>query len=328
MESVDVPIIILTWNGWDDAIRCIKSIKALGRTYDIRVVDNCSAVDRSSEVESIDRGIRVTRNKENRGWAGGCNVALKTAHDSGCTFAYLLNQDTVVKPGFLETSLAAVLKDENLAAVGSFIEFESPAGYLAFDGSYYEPRDMKTSDTGEVSYSRMVNGAGMLVRLDAMEKFGYFDERYFMYGDEAEWCHRMQRNGLKVAVCGASRIVHKCGGSNANADRRYYQIRNRFLYYSSLGQCLSESTVSLASDLAMQHLITALRGKDRRAMVQAFLDGVNGRFGKRQDAKVGMAVTTRFECVLVVSLLHRLLKKLSGRGISGLERVPVSLLHD
>lgn len=332
MNYSDIPVIILNWNGWDDTIRCIRSIVELGQAYNIWVVDNGSAVDRSAELLEIDSRIAIMKTGENRGWSGGCNMALRKANGLGHAFAYLLNNDTIVHPQFLEAVMDAALRDDSLAAVGSRIAFWEPSGYLRFDGSYYRAGQKKICATDEVCYTEVANGAGMLVRLEAMHRHGYFDERYFIYGDESEWCRRMLSHGLRVGVHGASLVIHKGAGTDSNSTATYYRIRNRFLFHSQQGRALPDVVVQLASGLAKSYLKALADGKERRAYVQAFGDGADARFGRRADTRIGFARTVKFDCALLIAVLCRILQRLPGGkkvlGSLKLDVASVSLLRD
>jgi hypothetical protein len=75
-----------------------------------------------------------------------------------------------------------------------------------------------------------VSGAAMLVRLSAMERFGYFDERFFCYWEETEWCARVRRLGMRCALAPTSNVVHRNAGSNVGDNLVYYMIRNHYVY--------------------------------------------------------------------------------------------------
>src|SRR5260370_38008551 len=75
----------------------------------------------------------------------------------------------------------------------------------------------------------------MLIRLEAMERAGYFDERFFCYCEETAWCWRALESGWSVVVCGESVVQHRREGSDQNMNARYYRTRNQFLLIEGLG---------------------------------------------------------------------------------------------
>jgi len=174
------PVIILNWNGWDDTFACLRSLRNVGEEGLVWLVDNASTVDRGNEARSLYPGLRVLRWDQNYGYSGGYNRALKLAAREGHKFAYLLNNDCVIAPGFLMPTVRAAEADSRLAVVGSRIVYADHPDFLEFDGEYHAVGACPFyQDTGTRIVKHVI-GAGMLVRLEAMERHGYFDERFFV----------------------------------------------------------------------------------------------------------------------------------------------------
>ena len=286
-----IPVIVLNWNGWEDTFACLRSLSEAAEASDVWLVDNGSSIDRSEECRNICPGLRVLRWSENYGWAGGYNRALKPALDEGYEFAYLLNNDCSVSHGFLQACLEPMVSNRKLAAVGSVIVFDENGGrWIKFDGKYHslgetplhqdlQPGVRKTSE---------VNGAGMLLRLAALEHAGAFDERFFCYSEESEWCRRMSRKGWQIAVAPASLVFHKCEGSNRSWNSRYYRMRNQFLLKECLEQSLTWREKWETARGILLEVYPEWRNRNRDAYlatIEGLRDGWLRHFGKRGEVR-------------------------------------------
>ena len=101
MSEPAVFIVVLNWNGLADTLECVRSLDAL--TYSKRtvvVVDNGSANAEADRLEAAVPGLTVLRSGENRGYAGGNNLGIRYALERGADYIWLLNNDTVVSPGW------------------------------------------------------------------------------------------------------------------------------------------------------------------------------------------------------------------------------------
>ena len=68
----------------------------------------------------------------------------------------------------------------------------------------------------------VLNGAFMLIRRTAMDQVGLIDDRYFMYGDDIDWCRRFRKAGWPVAFDANAEAIHYGGGTTARAPVYFY----------------------------------------------------------------------------------------------------------
>lgn len=278
-----IPVIVLNWNGWEDTFRCLQSLARAQGVDAVWLVDNASEQDRAGEAARFFPGLRVLRLGDNHGWAGGYNRALHIAREEGYPLAYLLNNDAEVDPGFLCEAAKVYDSLEGIASVGSCIRFLD--GSVKFDGKYHPQGGKHYHLQGEsMRPSSFSNGSGMLINLSAFDEVGAFDEMFFCYGEEHEWCRRAVRLGYRHCVALRSVVWHKSEGSDTNSNAAYYRGRN--LYLLSLK---SHSAVATREFLRITYSLYRRANEARRlgqksrqhAMLQAIHDGVRLRFGKR-----------------------------------------------
>ncbi|MTK63830.1 MAG: glycosyltransferase family 2 protein [Methanobacterium sp.] len=186
----------------------------------------------------------MIKNDENYGFTGGNNIALKFACQKLKPDYYLLlNNDTIVDPHFLINTMESVQKYDNVGFAGPKIYYHNPnevSNLLSFTGgninlntSEPHPIGKDENDRGQYDNDRVVDyieGSCMLVSRGLGETVGFFNEDYFTYWEEIDWCIRGKKAGFKTIYTHNAKIWHKCYGSDTGALSIYYMIRNRFLF--------------------------------------------------------------------------------------------------
>jgi GT2 family glycosyltransferase len=280
MSRSTTPVLVLNWNGWKDTLVCLESLRSADDVEDVWLVDNGSVDDRSEEAKRAYQGLRVLRWDDNYGFAGGYNRAMRIAIEEGHQFVYLLNNDATVTAGFLASALSCAQQNSSLAAVGSRVLKECVPS-LNEHLSKQQPA---------------VVGAGMLIRLSAVQEHGFFDERLFCYGEEVEWCLRLREHGHASLVCDQSVIMHRGEGSDRNGDATYYRVRNRFIVAETRLGLLNREPWREPRYYAAVTAESARREGDwvRWIAVAAGVeDALRNRSGKRVEAPVSLTAIAR-----------------------------------
>lgn len=312
-EFAGVPVLILNWNGWDDTFQCIESIRSAGDGCEIWVIDNGSSKNRQTELAESFPDVKFLGLDQNYGWAGGYNRAIEHMRNLGVKFAYLLNNDTIVQKGFLKHAVS-VAENQAIAAVGSKI-IESDTGFVKFDGQYREGQNLPHEPEVEVVGCPQVNGAGLLISLDAFGVIGPFDERFFCYCEESEWCHRATaKNNYQVVVARGSVIEHACEGSDVSQNALYYRTRNTFLLHE-----IKDGHRRNAYKKFENRLWRFRKNHDHasvRTLLCAFQDAESGKFGQRHSLTPNLSTLLRHQCwktkKLVRSSVRSVLTRVEG----------------
>lgn len=231
-------IVIVNWNSGGLLTRCLESLRQhSGESLcQVVVVDNAST-DASADLGSSSDGwstvvVEVVRNSENLGFAKGVNLGLARCEGD---LILLLNPDATVKAGALDALVAAVLADSGVgAAVPRLVTAEGliqpnvwpnppTAMQILIDGLRLEwllPRKFRGEwllgrhwDYARRRYVNSFSGAAVMVRRVLVEDVGGLDERFWMYGEDAEWCTRIVRRGWRIVFEPAAEIVHHGAGS-------------------------------------------------------------------------------------------------------------------
>ena len=208
---------------------------------EVVLVDNGSLADESARFAYHYPGVVNVRTEDNLGFAGGTNLGIR--HASG-ELILMLNNDTLVAPGFLEPLVAVLTQYPHVGMVSPKIVFHEPAGVIQYAGSFIgqpilgrgtqighlEPDRGQYDDTRDTD---LPHGACMLVRREVFERVGLLPEFYFMYFEELDFAVAARRAGYCAMYCGASHVTHRQSVSlGAGSPRKtYYLHRNRVVFY-------------------------------------------------------------------------------------------------
>ena len=240
-----VSIIILNWNGLDDTIECLDSLKKTTYPdYEVIVVDNGSKGDDAEILgEKYKDYIHIVENDKNYGFAEGCNIgmryALKNSHPD---YILLLNNDTVVAPDFLNKLIDVAEKDVSIGIAGPKIYFYDQPNKLQSAGARV---NWWTGETALIGYGEIDNGqfghlkdvdwvigGALLIKRQVLEKIGLLYQPYFAYFEEADWCARCRKAGYRVVYVPGAKVWHKGQRTIGKQDVSllYYMTRNRLLF--------------------------------------------------------------------------------------------------
>ncbi len=230
-EQPLVSILILNYNRADQLLECLESVKAHTNDvpHELIVADNAST-DRAPEVLNRVDGANVLLNEENLGFIRGNNGAA--IHARG-RYLLLLNNDTIVTPGWLSALVNTLEQYPDCGAVGP--RFLYPDGRLQEAGStcwadghvdqvgiYGDAFGPEFQHVREVDY---VSGACLLIRTELFRRLGGFDERYVpCYYEDNDLCFGVRDQGQRVVYQPASVIFHH-GPSAAGIKRTEAQCR-------------------------------------------------------------------------------------------------------
>jgi GT2 family glycosyltransferase len=242
-----VTIIVLNWNGRSDTIECLGSLRNITYpNYKILLVDNAS-VDGSVECfRQMYPDIDMILNTENLGFAGGNNVGIRKALEEGVDYLLLLNNDTVVRPDFLDGLVSTAESDDTIGIVGPKICFYSDPEKVWSAGGVINMFTGTIGNLGEGSLQASlhgtrkvdyVSGCALLIRASVARRIGLMDERYFLYFEETDWNVRAHAAGYASVVNYDVSILHKAGASvgKVKDSDYYYGPRNLPMFISKNG---------------------------------------------------------------------------------------------
>lgn len=242
----DLSIIIVNWNGSGLLTRCVETIvnSSPNVTYEIVIIDNASKDDslaqlRASEVAAkmiSTNQLRIFNNAENRGFGAANNQAFALT-DSPLVF--LLNLDTEVRSGTIDTLVSRLSSDPKLGACGprilnidgsvqTSVFFNPPCVWHTVLSQLWLYRLIPRRMRGELllgghwnhdreRYVPMLAAAAIMARREMIEQVGGFNERFHMYAEDNEWCWRITKSDWRLMFVPDAVVLHH--GAHSSSKR-------------------------------------------------------------------------------------------------------------
>jgi len=237
-ENLQMPrlsIVIVTYNSAAHIDACLRSLVECPSRVDheIVVVDNASSDGTAAAIRARWTGVRVIDAGANLGFARANNLGIQQSFGP---LILLLNPDTVVPAGAIDTLVAVLDARRDVAIVGprlvnpdgraelSFGRMMSPLvelrqKFLVRGSHHAGPIAMYVeSVTRREREVEWVSGACLLVHRTDADAAGLMDERYFMYAEDVDFCAAVRAHGRRVLFTPAAEVIHLRGQSRATAS--------------------------------------------------------------------------------------------------------------
>ena len=187
--------------------------------------------------------IHLIENDRNYGFAGGANIGMRYAlNNYSPEYLLLLNNDTVVAPGFLNQLIKLAESDASIGIVGPKVYKYNSANCIDSIGARLNMWTGQVDflaythiDTGQYDDQLEVDWVGpcILMKSGMVQNIGLYDESYFFYWEDVDYCIRAKKAGYKVMFLPEAKIWHKRGKSSekmASGSLDYYSTRNRIRF--------------------------------------------------------------------------------------------------
>ena len=241
MQPTTLSIIVVNYNTEELLRSCLESVYAgaNGTPFDIYVVDNNSH-DRSVEMmRSEFPKVKIIENASNVGFSRANNTAIA---QTNADYVLLLNPDTLVIGDAVDRVMKYMDLHPEVGICGCRVLNTDRTLQLACRRSIPTPKvafyrlsglsmlfpNSKTMARYNMTYEDperthevdAVSGAFLMIRREAINDIGLLDERFFMYGEELDWCLRAKRAGWSVVYCPEAEIIHHKGESTKYNSRK------------------------------------------------------------------------------------------------------------
>lgn len=245
MSQPKVAVVIIHWNRQQLLEQFLPSVlKSTYQNLTIVVADNASADNSVEFVQANFPTIKIVKNDDNYGYAGGYNKALQHVD---ADYFVLLNNDIEVTPGWIEpiieqleqmpTAAAAQPKVldynnkkcfEYAGACGGFID---TLGYAFCRGRLFEELENDNNQYNDTKQVFWATGACMFVKANVFKQLGGFDEHFFAHMEEIDLSWRMQLLGYSIWAVPQSTVYHVGGGTlnKQSAQKTFLNFRNNLI---------------------------------------------------------------------------------------------------
>jgi len=256
-----ITVVIVSFNTREILRECLVTVarESNGLAVETFVVDNVSSDGSPEMVERDFPWVQLRRSDVNLGFAAANNAAFREAKGS---YIVLLNSDAFLKPGSLRRAVARMDQTPRCGLAGARLvgrnsewqpsarmfpsvlnDFLMLSGLAArFPGSRFFGRmDRTWADPGTEAVVDWVPGAFTIVRKEALDRVGLFDERFFLHSEEVDLCQRIKAAGYQVWYWSDISVVHLGGESSktvkdlnmskSGAQLTLWRARSSMLYY-------------------------------------------------------------------------------------------------
>ncbi len=252
-------IVIVNYNTEKDTKNLLASLQRIEKNnfnLQIIVVDNGSEIKFQLDHQEEKENITILRNDENKGFAGGYNIGICEALAQKADYVLIINNDTKVYSDMLKNLLKILQSDSKIGVTVPKIYFakghefykdrysEKELGKVIwYAGGYIDWKNIKSVHRGvdEVDHGQydktepidFATGCCMLFKSEVLEKIGLFDERYFLYYEDADLSQRIKKAGFKIYYAPQAMLIHinaASSGGPGNKLHDYFLTRNQMLF--------------------------------------------------------------------------------------------------
>lgn len=263
MNSPQVCVIILNWNGKEDTLHCLRSLQEVDYPrYQVVVVDNASDDGSPEAIRAAFPAVELIVNESNLGFSAGNNEGIQYALQSGADYVLLLNNDTQVDRMVLTALVRTCEADPAVGLASPKVFYFDRPHVIYYAGARRGwlpllPRliGVEEEDRGQYEQLEEVDyiwGQAMLIKREVIESVGLLDPRFFMYYEDADYCLRAKRAGYKVVYVPTALVWHQVakGTEGDYLTRWQYKVTSMWRFhtkYSRLGwpQALLLTAVTL-----------------------------------------------------------------------------------
>ncbi len=263
-------VIILTFNSERNITACLESLMRESTLIkEIIVVDNHSKDNTVKLVKNSKLKTKLIVNARNLGFSKGVNIGV---NKSSGNKILILNPDTIIFPGSLarliscqEITDAGVVGGKAIKVNGDIhntfvrepgiligiFDFTNLRKIFPFDYFHKKHYYLEAEFPLNVKEVDAVSGAFMLIERSVFEKIGLFDENFFMYLEDVDFCIRAKLKGFKIMFCPSAIIIHEGGASSRNKDRINHQAwsDSRRYYFKKHSSKIGNMIIQLAFKL-------------------------------------------------------------------------------
>lgn len=225
-------MVSVIYNGIKWYKACLESVLQAGVAEDrIILVENASPDGTGEAIARDFPRIQMIRMEKNVGAAAGANIGIQKALEAGASHVMLLNIDVTISPDMPRILLETMAAHPDYGII-SPVQYNYSGEKL--DANFARMHSLEKINSAEdgLLEAETVIGAGVLMLRRTYETIGGFDETYFVYGEEDDFCRRARMHGIKIGVATKATMRHWHMAINAKPSPRVRKLRfrNQFLY--------------------------------------------------------------------------------------------------
>jgi GT2 family glycosyltransferase len=235
LKQPTIFIVVLNFNGKDTLVNCLSSLyQSNYPEFEVVVVDNNSSDGSFEQARRLFSRARFIKNSSNLGFSKGNNIGIRYALEKFADYILVLNNDTLVEKTVL-SKLAEVMEKNPRVGISSPLIFSADSK-IWFAGGQIDWLRMKAyhlvKTRSAIPYkTQYISGCAMFIKKDVFKKIGLFDERFFLYYEDADFSVRARKAGFGLLVVPEASLQHFEKSNYANAFKIYWLVLSGLLFF-------------------------------------------------------------------------------------------------
>ncbi|HEX8762524.1 MAG TPA: glycosyltransferase family 2 protein [Candidatus Saccharimonadales bacterium] len=297
-----ISAIVVGYKSRDCIARCIESLQKSTIPLDIIVVNNIVVNARDPQsVEDIVahfKDVTCHNTGDNLGYAGGVNVGLRLAQDHKADYVFIMNPDAYIAPDCVARLLASVQKNPEIG-IASPKTYYANSNTIWFAGATLDLKNGTSPHIGQgqkdgPEFSKnhdmpRANGCAMFIPVDALQKVGPMEDKYFLYFEEIDWSLRFHKAGYRIRFVADAHVWHAASTSTGGFFTplyQYYTTRNSLAVFRQFGESPWPAFLARHIIQSCKRLLNIARNQPRNipgvtgAIILGYFDYTRGRFGR------------------------------------------------
>jgi GT2 family glycosyltransferase len=279
--------VVVNWRQTEATLACLASLERAGADLgDVVVIDNEARDALLMRARTRFPRTTVLTQSENLGFASAVNIGAEYAIERGATAVLLLNNDALLLPDAVRNFTDALTRNPRFGVFTAKVFLTEAPDRLWAVGGHFTGRRVEDIGSGEKDVGRyddvrldFVYGCAMLVRADVFRKLGGFDERFFLYYEDIDFCLRARDAGWEVRMAPDAHALHEGSKSTRGEPRMkvYHHARSRMLFFRQhlMGQrfAFAISELAFIARNVATHLVRG-EGQNAVAYIRGTLDAL------------------------------------------------------
>ena len=234
-----ISIVILHFGDLAVTQACIASLVRFEKNnFDLVIVNNMQQLLSKKDFPAV-TSLKIINNTKNVGFATGVNIGIKHALKNKANYVLLLNNDTLLTQPIVKKLLHVFSTDDTIGITSPILRFKKDGRKLLdFGGDINLSIGRTFHEEGEKIYTHKtiypiyVSGCCMLIKREVFEKTGLFDESFFLYYEDVDFCLRMREKGWNATITPSVIVDHALSKSAGKVSfiATYHQIRSAIIF--------------------------------------------------------------------------------------------------
>lgn len=271
-------VVIVNFNGAKVLNNCLASVFSSDYSnLEIVVVDNASTDDSFEQAKLKYSRAHFIKNSHNVGFSKGNNVGIRYALEKFADYVFILNNDALIEKDTI-SSLAKTAAAGN--TIVSPLILQQNGEHVWFAGGKIDWKKIRTTHifkqkSSEPYETDYLSGCSMLISKDVFKKNGLFDERFFLYYEDADFSLRAKKAGFKLIIDPAIKIIHLEQSNTENISKNYWLVLSGLIFFNAHARGLKKAWVFLhlfLRKLKNLYAVYFLKNINAREIRRAYLD--------------------------------------------------------